>query len=74
MGLVLIVLGGLMIFGLTGQTGWLTRLVSMFGALLVVALFVAFVVRQTGITPGWGAYITLVGCVVGYVGGLLGRR
>lgn len=73
-GLVYIVLAGLMIFGLTGQTGRLTRLVAMFAALLLVALFVAAAIAKINISPGTGAYITFIGCVVGYVGGLLRPR
>ncbi len=73
-GLIAIVLGALTIFGLTGGTGRLTRLASAFGALLLVALFVAFAVVGLTISPGSGAILTFLGCIVGYVGGLLVRR
>ncbi|MEO7587039.1 MAG: zinc ribbon domain-containing protein [Arachnia sp.] len=73
-GLVFIVIAGLTVFGLTGRTGRLTRLVSMLGALALIGLFVALAVVGSDVSPGAGAYLTLAGCVLGYVGGLLVRR
>lgn len=72
-GLVAIVLGTVTIFGLTGRSGRLTRLASLLGAFLLIALFVAFAVLQRDVSPALGAYVTLIGCVLGYVGGLLVR-
>ena len=74
LGLVTIALAVLTIFGLTGQTGRLTRLASMFCALLLVAFFVSFAAVAGDIGPGSGAFLTFIGCVVGYVGGLLVKR
>ena len=74
-GLFLILFGGLVVFGLTGRSGRLTRVAAVLGAVLVVATLVAAAtVMGDGYGPGWGAVIALAGCVVGYVGGLLARR
>ena len=74
-GLFLIVLARLVIFGLTGRSGRLTRVAALLGAIVVVATLVgAATVMGDGYGPAAGAVLALAGCVVGYVGGLLARR
>ena len=74
-GLFLILLGALVIFGLTGRSGRLTRVAAVLGAVLVVGTLVAAAsVMGDGYGPASGAVLALAGCVVGYVGGLLARR
>ena len=74
-GLAAFTLGALVVFGLTGRSGRLTRLAALLAALLLIAFFVAFrlfVGVEAG--PGWGAWAMIAGCVLGYIGGLLARR
>jgi hypothetical protein len=73
-GLVLIILGGLVIFGLTGRTGRLTRVAALLGAVVVVATFVGSATVADGSGPASGAVLAFAGCVAGYIGGLLARR
>jgi hypothetical protein len=74
-GLFLILLGGLVVFGLTGRSGRLTRVAAVLGAVLVVATLVAAAsVMGDGYGPASGAVLALAGCVVGYIGGLLASR
>ena len=73
-GLAILVLAALMIFGLTGRSGRLTRLSALLAAVLVVGTFVAIAVVGGDIRPGRGAILVLLGCVAGYIGGLLARR
>jgi len=74
LGLGLIVLGGLVIFGLTGRSGRLTRMAALLGAAVVVVSFVAVARLVDGSGPAPGAVLALAGCVAAYVGGLLARR
>jgi phosphoglycerol transferase MdoB-like AlkP superfamily enzyme len=73
-GLAILVLAALMIFGLTGRSGRLSRWSALLAALLVIATFVTFAVAGRDITPAPGAILVLAGCVAGYIGGLLARR
>ena len=73
-GLVLAILAAIMMFGLTGPKGRLTRLMAFVTALLVVAIPVAFGIFSSGIQLDIGFFVILVGCVLGYVGGLLVKR
>ncbi len=73
-GLILIILAGLMLFGLTGRSGRLTRVAAMTGLVVVVATLVGSTALATGSGPGPGAVVAGLGCVMGYVGGLLARR
>ena len=74
-GLFLILLGGLVVFGLTGRSGRLTRVAAVLGAVLVVGAMVAAAsVMGEGYGPASGAVLALAGCVVGYIGGLLASR
>lgn len=74
LGLGLVVLGGLVIFGLTGRSGRLTRMAALLGAAVVIVSFVAVARLVDGSGPGSGATLALAGCVAGYVGGLLAHR
>ena len=68
-GLVLMVLAGLMAFGLTGASGRLTRWTALLAAVVLVAAAVMF---DSGLGPG--VIVIGLGCVLGYIGGLLRRR
>jgi hypothetical protein len=73
-GLVLVALAVIMMFGLTGPKGRLTRLMAILTALIVVAIPIAFAVFSGGISLDSGFFVILVGCVLGYVGGMLVKR
>lgn len=73
-GLFLIVLAGLLVFGLTGRSGRLTRVSALLGAVVVVATFVGSATLAGGSGPASGAVVAFIGCAVGYVGGLVARR
>lgn len=73
-GLVMMALGVLVMFGLTGAKGRLSRLMAMLGVLVVVALLVALGFVGFSSIPGSGAIVMILGCIAGYVGGLLIRR
>lgn len=75
LGLVIVVLAGLMAFGLTGRSGRLTRFTAVVAALVAVALIVVpSMVPGLDVDGGQGVLLILLGCVLGYVGGLLARR
>lgn len=69
-GLVLVVLAGLMVFGLTGASGRLSR----WAALLAAAFLVAAAITFASVGLGTGVFAIGVGFVLGYIGGLLARR
>jgi P pilus assembly chaperone PapD len=73
-GLGLAALGVLVIFGLTGSSGRLTRLAAFLGAVLVIGVLVTFAISGNDGSPGSGALLALVGCLAGYVGGKLVKR
>lgn len=73
-GLVIIVLAVIMMFGLTGPKGRLTRITAFSTAALVVGFSIALIIFQASTMLGLGALIILIGCVIGYVGGLLVKR
>ena len=64
------VLAGLMAFGLTGTSGRLTRWTALLAAVVLVAAAVLF--SPFGLETG--VIVIGLGCVLGYIGGLLGRR
>ena len=74
LGMVLLVLAGLMAFGLTGSSGRLTRFSAVIAVLLTVALLVTIGVVGLSATPGSGTFLIVLGAVLGYIGGLLARR
>ena len=73
-GLAMVALAMLMIFGLADRSGRLSRLSALMAALLIVGTFVAIAMAGRDIGPGRGAILVLAGCIAGYVGGLLARR
>jgi hypothetical protein len=73
-GLGLMVLAGLVLFGLTGGTGRLTRYSSVLAAGVVVATVLVWVLLGAASGPGMGAGAVVVGCVLGYAGGAFARR
>jgi hypothetical protein len=74
LGLLLILLAGLVLLGLTGSTGKMTRRAALLGILVVLASYIGAVVAKDATGPGSGVVLVLVGCVLAYVGGLLARR
>ena len=75
LGLALVVFAGLMVFGLTGRSGRLSRMTAVLGALVAVALIVVpSMIEGVDVEGGQGVLIILAGCVLGYIGGLLARR
>ncbi|MGA8245670.1 MAG: zinc ribbon domain-containing protein [Nocardioides sp.] len=75
-GLVLLVLAALMVFGLTGTSGKLTRVSALFGLAVVVGSVAALSYSRVdyGHGPAAGAFVAGLGCVVAYAGGMLARR
>ena len=73
-GLAILALAMLMIFGLPGRSGRVSRLSALTAALLLVGTFVAIAVAGGDIRPGRGAILVFAGCIAGYVGGLLAER
>ena len=73
-GLVIAGLAVLMLFGLAGRSGRLTRCSAVLAALLLIALFVGLALVGRGTGPGPGALLVLTGCVLGYIGGVLVKR
>lgn len=74
-GAVVVALAVLVMFGLTGPKGRLTRLAAFLAAVLVVGLLVALALFGSGSSAVLiGPVLILIGCVLGYIGGLLARR
>jgi hypothetical protein len=73
-GLVIMAVAILMIFGLTGRSGRLSRVAALLAAMLLIGTFVTVAVAGGDIMPARGAILVLAGCVAGYIGGLLVRR
>jgi hypothetical protein len=75
LGLVLVVFAGLMVFGLTGRSGRLSRFTAIIAALVAVALIVVpSMIDGVDVNGGGGVLAILAGCVLGYIGGLFARR
>jgi hypothetical protein len=68
------VLAALMVFGLTGPKGGLSRKMALLAILVLASPFVALAVVGRGTWPAEGAFLVLGGCILGYIGGLLARR
>ena len=69
---VTLLLAAVMLFGLTGAKGRLTRVT---GLVVTVTIVVAVLFwRSTGLSPADGALLVALGGVVGFVGGLFVRR
>jgi hypothetical protein len=73
-GLLMVAFALLMVFGLTGPNGGLSRKMAFLATLLLVGVFVALAVAGEDFTPARGAFLSLAGCVTGYIAGLLAKR
>ena len=73
-GLAVAGLGVLVMFGLTGRSGRLSRLAAMLGALIIIGVLITVVIAGGDGRPGSGALLALVGCIAGYIGGKLVKR
>ena len=69
---ITLLLAAVMVFGLTGTTGRLTRTTGLLVAVTMVALVLFW--RSTGLAPADGAVLVAIGGVVGFIGGLFVRR
>jgi hypothetical protein len=70
-GLAVVALGVLVVFGLTGRSGRLSRLAAMPGALIIVGTLITVAISGNNGTPDFGALLALAGCIAGYIGGKL---
>ncbi|MGB7983463.1 MAG: hypothetical protein WCF36_22010 [Candidatus Nanopelagicales bacterium] len=73
-GMGLMVLGGLVLLGLTGRSGRLTRYAAVLAAVLVVVTVVGWAALGEAAAPGAGAFVALMGCGLAYAGGILAPR
>ena len=73
-GLAVVGLGVLVMFGLTGRSGRLSRLAAMLGALIIIGVLITVVIAGGDGRPGSGALLALFGCIAGYIGGKLVKR
>ena len=69
---ITLLLAAVMVFGLTGVKGRLTRTTGLLVAVTMVALVLFW--RSTGLAPAEGAVLVAIGGLVGFVGGLFVRR
>ena len=69
---ITLLLAAVMVFGLTGVKGRLTRTTGLLVAVTMVALVLFW--RSTGLAPADGALMVVLGGTVGFVGGLFVRR
>ncbi len=72
LGLIIAGLGVLVILGLAGRSGRLTRLAAGFAILMVVALIVLAMISDVGLDSGLA--VVLAGCIAAYIGGRLVPR
>jgi hypothetical protein len=70
-GLAMIVLAGLVIFGVLSRRGRLTRLASLVAGVALVAFMVGLAFQSNTGSPGVGAFVAFAGCVIAFIGGLL---
>lgn len=73
-GIVAILFGALAAFGLTGRKGRLTRVCAILCALFVTVFLVGLWIGAGSGTPGLGAIVVYVGCVLAFIGGLVTDR
>lgn len=69
---VTLLLAAVMVFGLTGVKGRLTRFTGLLVAVTMVALVLFW--RSTGLSPADGALLVVLGGLIGFAGGLFVRR
>lgn len=70
---LVLVLAVMMAFGMTGQSGGLTRKSAVLIALLTVGIAVAGAVAGVTTAPDYGLIVVWFGAVLGYVGGVLAK-
>jgi hypothetical protein len=72
-GHVIIALGILVMIGLVTAKGGLSRRMAVLGVMVVVGTLVTFAVGGDSPMPGAGAFVIILGCVAGFIGGRLVR-
>jgi hypothetical protein len=72
---VVMVLAGLMVLGMTGRAGGLTRESAVLIVLLTAGLLIATLVKggDEFRPPAYGLFVVWFGALLGYIGGLLAR-
>lgn len=74
MRVLVLVLAVMMAFGMTGQSGGLTRKSAVLIVLLTVGLVIAGAVAGVIAGPGFGLFVVWFGAVLGYAGGVLAKQ
>jgi hypothetical protein len=69
---ITLLLAAVMVFGLTGSKGRLSRTTGLLVAVTMVAVVLFW--RSTGLAPADGALLVVLGGVIGFIGGLFVRR
>ena len=72
-GAVIILLAALVLFGLTGSSGRLTRLAALVAAVGLAAFVVAVQLQPDTGNIGAGVFVIFAGCAIAFVGGLLAK-
>jgi P pilus assembly chaperone PapD len=73
-GSVIILLAIVMGLGLAARSGWLTQLAAIAGVLFMVVLLGGLLIFGLIRRPDIGAFMVILGCVLGFIGGRLARR
>ncbi len=73
-GAVIILLAIVMGLGLAARSGWVTQLAAIAGVLFMVVLLGGLLIFGLIRRPDIGAFMVIVGCVLGFIGGRLARR
>jgi hypothetical protein len=73
-GHVIIALGILVMIGLATAKGGLSRRMAVLGVMVVVGTLVTFAVAGNSPVPGAGAFLIVLGCIAGFIGGRLVRQ
>ena len=72
-GSLIILLGAVVIFGLTSSSGRLTRLTALVAAAGFAAFLIAVATQVNTGPPGLGVFVIFAGCAIAFVGGLLAK-
>ena len=73
-GAVIILLAIVMGLGLAARSGWVTQLAAIAGVLFMVLLLGGLLVFGFIRRPDIGAFMVIIGCVLGFIGGRLAKR
>lgn len=73
-GVLINVLGVLVMVGLAGAKGKLSRGMAVLGLIVVIGLLIASGIVMGNPIPGAGAIVIILGCIAGFIGGRLIRR